>query len=81
MLEVISKILLGYYVIVAVALLVFLAWAYVDDRRQAAWSGRANRNGDALPPRPGTGPDRALDPPPDTDAHRPENGVEFSHDN
>lgn len=31
MFEMISKILLGYYAVVAVALLVFLTWIYIDD--------------------------------------------------
>jgi threonine/homoserine/homoserine lactone efflux protein len=35
MLEVIGSIVIGYYLVLGVAVLIFMAWGYLDDRRQA----------------------------------------------
>lgn len=80
MLEMISKILLGYYIVVAVALLVFLMWTYLDNRRQANCRGRINRNEDGQPPRTGV-PDCIPEVPSDPDTRLPDNVVMFPRDN
>lgn len=69
----ISTLLLGYYIVVALALLVFLAWGYIDDRRQTNWRRRKPVKGEAARATPAAEPERQTDPA----ARAPDNVVKF----
>jgi len=72
----ISALLLGYYIVVALALLVFLAWGYIDDRRQANWRRRKPVKGEAARATPAAEPERQSDP----SSRAPDNVVKFRRD-
>jgi hypothetical protein len=80
MLEMINTILLGYYLVVAVALLVFLAWRYIDDRRQVNWRGRKAGGEQGAKAASGTEPEPPPARPADPDARPPVRVVKFRRD-
>jgi hypothetical protein len=78
--EMITTILLGYFLVVAVALLVFLAWGYIDDRRQANWRLRKARSGDGAGATPETREECSPDGPVEPGASPRDNVVKFRRD-
>jgi hypothetical protein len=77
MLELIGSIVLVYYLVLGVAVLIFLAWGYLDDRRYAKRRRRETRTGNDTPAEPGRGPE----PDPTRQANQtgrpPDNVVKF----
>jgi len=78
--EMFTTILLGYVLVVAVALLVFLAWGYIDDHRQANWRFRKARRGDGVGETPETREKRSSDGPAEPGASPAGNVVKFRRD-
>jgi hypothetical protein len=57
MLELIGGIVLVYYLVLGVAVLIFLAWGYLEDYRHAKWRRRGTRNGNDERAQPGREPE------------------------
>jgi hypothetical protein len=78
--EMFTTILLGYVLVVAVALLGFLAWGYIDDRRQVNWRSREARTGDGAGAATETREECSPDGPTEPGASPADNVVKFRRD-
>jgi hypothetical protein len=77
MLELIGSILLVYYLMLGVAVLIFLAWGYLDDRRQANQLRRKTRTRDGTRAQPRWKPEGDLHWQAEPTGHLPDNVVRF----
>jgi hypothetical protein len=73
-LDLISHIVLGYYLVTGMVLLVLLAWVRIADRRHR----RDSRTGDDLQTPTGTEPDQGPNRQADPSARPPDNVVKFN---
>jgi hypothetical protein len=77
MLELIGSIVLVYYLVLGVAVLIFLAWGYLEDYRHAKWRRRETRTGAGTPARATREPEGDLTRQANRNDRAPDNVVSF----